>query len=80
MRRGPHRHIAVSHRSRALTSIVDRASVIDGDTIELRGQHIRLFGIDAPEGRQSCTCARARLSVVGRELPMPSTTGSATAP
>jgi endonuclease YncB( thermonuclease family) len=29
-------------------------SVIDGDTLELHGKKIRLFGIDAPESAQEC--------------------------
>lgn len=35
-------------------SIVGRASVIDGDTIEIHGERIRFNGIDAPESAQSC--------------------------
>jgi len=30
-------------------------SVIDGDSLEMTGTRIRLLGIDAPEGKQSCT-------------------------
>ena len=34
--------------------IIGTASVIDGDTLEVQGQRIRLHGIDAPESRQLC--------------------------
>lgn len=32
----------------------DLAHVIDGDTLDINGTRIRMFGIDAPEGRQTC--------------------------
>jgi endonuclease YncB( thermonuclease family) len=35
-------------------SVTGRASVIDGDTIEIRGTRIRFHGADAPESAQTC--------------------------
>ena len=40
--------------------LTGRASVIDGDTIEIHGTRIRLEGVDAPESGQSCTDTEGR--------------------
>jgi endonuclease YncB( thermonuclease family) len=40
--------------ARAATEFKGTAIVLDGDSIEIRGQRINLYGIDAPEPGQSC--------------------------
>ncbi|WP_414695406.1 thermonuclease family protein [Phenylobacterium sp.] len=46
--------IAGAERSVRPDEIIGRASVIDGDTLEIRGERIRLHGVDAPEASQTC--------------------------
>ncbi|WP_085035198.1 thermonuclease family protein [Ensifer aridi] len=38
----------------AADPVIGRATVVDGDTIEIRGERIRLNGVDAPENWQTC--------------------------
>lgn len=48
-------------------SIVGRASVIDGDTLDIQGQRIRLYGIDAFEMGQRCRTESNSAVRCGRE-------------
>lgn len=38
----------------ARADVIGEARIIDGDTIQVSGERVRLQGIDAPESRQSC--------------------------
>jgi endonuclease YncB( thermonuclease family) len=46
--------VLAAANAQADEAIVGVASVIDGDTIEIHGQRIRLHGIDTPESNQLC--------------------------
>lgn len=47
-------------------TVMGRASVIDGDTLEIHGGRIRLWGVDAPEARQPCDDADGAAYACGR--------------
>ncbi|GBD41863.1 hypothetical protein HRbin39_01250 [bacterium HR39] len=47
-------------------SLVGRASAVDGDTLEVHGQRVRLWGIDAVESSQTCLDAQGRPWPCGR--------------
>jgi len=49
------------------TDLTGRASVIDGDTIDIHGQRIRGHGIDAPESSQTCQRANGQTYRCGQE-------------
>jgi len=46
--------LAAAPFSAAAETVTGRPAIIDGDTIEISGKHIRLHGIDAPELGQAC--------------------------
>jgi endonuclease YncB( thermonuclease family) len=51
----------------AAQSLSGRADVMDGDTLAIQGEptRIRLYGIDAPEGKQTCDDAPGRTYLCG---------------
>jgi endonuclease YncB( thermonuclease family) len=46
--------LLVASGSASSADMVGQASIIDGDTLEIHGSRIRLWGIDAPESSQLC--------------------------
>ncbi len=50
-----------------LADLTGRASVIDGDTIEILGRRIRLNGVDAPESWQTCKDAAGKTYRCGKD-------------
>jgi endonuclease YncB( thermonuclease family) len=53
--------------SDAPARITGRAAVIDGGTLDIGGQHIRLFGIEAPPGGLNCRDERGASYACGRQ-------------
>lgn len=47
--------------------LVGRASVIDGDTLEIRGIRIRFHGVDAPESTQTCRSSDGKAYRCGQQ-------------
>jgi endonuclease YncB( thermonuclease family) len=47
-------------------AVIGKAWIIDGDTINISGTHIRLQGIDAPESDQTCTESTGKTWLCGR--------------
>lgn len=47
--------VGAAHSGVAQDRIAGRAKITDGDSFAIGATQIRLFGVDAPEGRQPCT-------------------------
>lgn len=52
--------VAAGLMGAAPAEIAGRARVVDGDTFSVGAERIRLWGVDAPEGRQVCQDARGQ--------------------
>ena len=53
--------------SAAAAEMTGPVRVIDGDTLDLAGTRVRLWGIDAPETRQTCEGRDGQTYECGRE-------------
>jgi len=53
--------LLVALAATAHADVTGRARVVDGDTLEIEGETVRLFGIDAPEPEQTCASGKGRI-------------------
>jgi len=58
--------LALPATSASADTLAGRATIINGDTIQLQVQEIRLLGIDAPENGQACWDAAGQLFPCGQ--------------
>ena len=58
--------LALACSASAQDVLMGPARVLDGDTVEIKGQRVRLHGIDAPESAQTCTDGAGRSYRCGR--------------
>ena len=58
----------------AIADITGKPHIIDGDTVEIAGERIRLNGIDTPEANQSCLDETGKRWPCGREATFALTT------
>ena len=49
-----------------LSGLSGKVRIVDGDSIIIKGNEIRLFGIDAMEGRQTCTTRAGKTQACGK--------------
>ncbi|CAO4149058.1 thermonuclease family protein [Methylorubrum extorquens] len=59
--------LAISGTTASAETITGRASVIDGDTLDIRGTRFRLQGVDTPESAQMCGDAAGKDYPCGRK-------------
>ncbi len=53
--------------NKQITRLSGRPRIVDGDTIRLNGQRIRILGIDAPEMKQTCKTSRGAIWACGEK-------------